>query len=325
MNDADCAAGAEVAVCIAGQLRSLERPHLQRVMRATWGRVGRGCVDLFMDIGIDGYRATNNHGPGFAKSIENASAAVETLRPLEWRVSSVPMPNPRAAPGLDCVRESGAAAATDPVRRLCVKGPSVEGVSDAGTSCEARNCTHCAVTNYYANAERIAACAATARAAGERLGRRYRYFAYHRPDLQLYGIPPYREWDFGKAPLADEGLNRSALFCAPRPQYAIPSDFFGIVGFAHIDAVAGMAAFTKGCHSKARHVELGCQADGWPSWHSSECLVRASFARRGVSVRSLTDLAWPKMLKACRIVRERGTWGMWNSKPGRTRPRRGVA
>ena len=36
-----CPRGAEVAVCIAGQLRSLERPHLQRVMGATWRRVGR--------------------------------------------------------------------------------------------------------------------------------------------------------------------------------------------------------------------------------------------------------------------------------------------
>ena len=77
------------------------------------------------------------------------------------------------------------------------------GGAGAGSSCEAANCTHCAVTNYYANAQRVSNCAEMARASGEKLGRKYKYFIYHRPDLQLYGIPPYAEWDFSRPPLAD--------------------------------------------------------------------------------------------------------------------------
>ena len=50
------------------------------------------------------------------------------------------------------------------------------------------------------------------------MARPYRYFAFHRPDMWLYGIPPYAGWAF-----ADAGLARTALFCDGGASHASPN------------------------------------------------------------------------------------------------------
>ena len=237
-------------------------------------------------------------------------------------MSSAPMAT-HAAPGLDCFRDAGSSSSM----KLCHKGPSVESDS-AGQSlpCTSDDCTHCAVTSYYGHAQRVASCAEMVRSAATRLGRQYKYFAYHRPDLLLYGIPPYAEWRFDAKPKGgsgggggEHGLARRAFFCAPLP-HAPPSDFFGIFSYEHIDLVAGMARFTMGCQPRARNVRAHsrwCNDRGWPAWHTSECLLHAAYARAGVRIESLTDDYWPQMRRPCRILRDRSKeLGAGASPPG---------
>lgn len=209
----------EVAVCVVGQLRTGERAGLQRQMRSAWDRVGTSCVDVFVSLGIEAVEETANHGASAAKAYENASSMVARLRPLESHVSSAPMPT-SAAPGLDCRRDA------TPPPRLCHKGPSLVRPEARLLPCWDDSCTHCAATAYYAHASRLASCARTVRSAAARLGRRYRYFVHHRPDLWLYGMPRYEEWPFGNASRAiavgarADGLRGRRAAAAPRATFA---------------------------------------------------------------------------------------------------------
>jgi hypothetical protein len=290
-----------VAVCVVGQLRAASRGVLPGAIRRAWDRVGPDCVDIYLSIGIEPVLETNNHPGSAAKSYANVSMAVSQLRPVEWHVSSLPLRS-HAAPGLSCVRRPG----EQEPETLCHKGPSAEASYPPGETC-ADNCSHCAVTNYYGNYQRISSCAAMVMDAQARLGRRYEYFVYHRPDLLLYGMPPYPRWRFDA--IDDAALARSALFCAPTSRFEYPQDFFGVISFRHISIVAEMASFAMECQSRRRNVQLGCRASGWPAWHTAECLLHAAFARRGVRVRALTtDELWPAMRRSCRIVRDRNAY-----------------
>ena len=279
---------------------------VQKTMRHAWDRVGPGCVDIFLSLGLEKVEATNNHPEWPEMAYENASAMAKHLRPVEHRLSYESLPT-SAGPSLDCVREGGDLQTGV---KLCHKGPSKE-VSDASaaTQCSDAACTHCAVTSYYGHATRVAACADMVRSASRRLHREYKFFVYHRPDLLLYGIPPIGKWDFKSRVTGERAdLSRTAFFCAPLPHHP-PSDYFGVFRFEHIHLVAQLARRTMACQPRAVNVRAHrhwCADRGWPAWHTAECLLHAIFAKDGVRIESLTDEYWPSMQRSCRILR--GKW-----------------
>lgn len=295
----------EVAVCIVGQLRTAARERAQHRIREAWDRVGRSCVDIFLSIGIEPVVATQNHAAYPAASHSNASALANVLKPIEWHVSAIPMAT-AVAPSLDCHRREEDAAHGG--MTLCHKGPSVETSLSSALPCTSDECTHCAVTSYFGHAERVSSCALMVQTAAKRLGRKYKYFVHHRPDIFLFGLPPYAEWRFPRHNGGDPGAQRAALFCAPLPQ-APPSDFFGIFAYDDLPLVIGLSNFTRTCQSRRRNVGSSskwCNDRGWPAWHTSECLLHAAYGRGGLRVASLTDEYWPHMRRACRILREGG-------------------
>ena len=75
--------------------------------------------------------------------------------------------------------------------------------------------------------------------AQRRLARPYRYFAFHRPDMWLYGIPPYAGWAF-----ADAGLTRTALFCDGGASYVY--DIFALMSYTQVPIVAGLGSRDEG-------------------------------------------------------------------------------
>ena len=295
----------EVAVCIVGQLRTAARERAQQRIREAWDRVGRSCVDIFLSIGIEPVVATQNHAAYPAGSHSNASALANVLKPIEWHVSAIPMAT-AVAPSLDCHRREE--DATHGGMTLCHKGPSVETSLSSALPCTSDECTHCAVTSYFGHAERVSSCALMVQTAAKRLGRKYKYFVHHRPDIFLFGLPPYAEWRFPRHNGGDPVAPRAALFCAPLPQ-APPSDFFGIFAYDDLPLVIGLSNFTRTCQSRRRNVGSSskwCNDRGWPAWHTSECLLHAAYGRGGLRVASLTDEYWPHMRRACRIIREGG-------------------
>lgn len=299
MTRMDCASP-EVAVCVVGQLRRGAEPRLQRFIRAAWSGVGNGCVDIYLSLGIEAVEATVGHGPSPAKSLENATALVHQLRPVEYHVSSVPMPT-HATSTLDCLRDSD-----QNVTQLCHKGPSIESSNASGLRCNHGSCSHCAVTAYYGHASRLASCAQMAQAAASRLGRSYKFFVHHRPDLLLYGIPQYSEWRLG-TPFGN-ATRSAALYCTPAPGLP-PSDFLGVVAWQHVHLVGGIDRFMMACQSRRATVRASkrwCNDHRFPAWHTPECLLHAAYARGGVRVLSLNDPEhWPKLRKSCRIFRDR--------------------
>ena len=305
----------EIAVCVVGQLRAAARPKLARNLRAAWDRVGPGCVDLYLHIGLEAQVATANHRALRGSSYENASVAAVALRPVEWRATTYPLVRPNA----NCTMDDGGGAASATV---CQKRPFNERANQTETGCGDASCTHCSASAYFPQAIRIAACAGMVMEAQKRLARPYRYFAFHRPDMWLYGIPPYAGWAF-----ADAGLTRTALFCDGGASYVY--DIFALMSYTQVPIVAGLGGLYARCQSKHENLALGCLASGWPQWctktltltrtrtrtrtptlaptrHQSECILKTAFARQGVATATAT--MWPAFLRSCRVVREKGFW-----------------
>ena len=283
----------EIAVCIVGQLRTAARPKLASNLRGVWNRVGPGCVDLYLHVGLEGGVATANHRASRGSSYENASSAAIALRPLEWRATTYPLVLPRANCTMDDAGE--AASAT-----VCQKRPHDERGNHTETGCSHASCTHCSTSAYFPQAVRIAACASMVMDAQKRLARPYRYFAFHRPDMWLYGIPPYASWTF-----ADVGLTRTALFCDGGASYV--HDVFALTSYAHVSIFAGLGELYSRCQSKHENRALGCLATGWPQWHQSECILKTAFARKGVTTGAAT--MWVAFRRSCRIIRDAGDRG----------------
>ena len=82
----------EVAVCVVGQLRMGAKMSVQKTMRHAWNRVGPGCVDIFLSLGLEKVEATNNHPEWPEMAYENATAMVKHLRPVEHRLSYESLP-----------------------------------------------------------------------------------------------------------------------------------------------------------------------------------------------------------------------------------------
>ena len=236
----------EIAVCVVGQLRAAARPKLARNLRAAWDRVGPGCVDLYLHIGLEAQVATANHRALRGSSYENASVAAVALRPVEWRATTYPLVRPNA----NCTMDDGGGAASATV---CQKRPFNERANQTETGCGDASCTHCSASAYFPQAIRIAACAGMVMEAQKRLARPYRYFAFHRPDMWLYGIPPYAGWAF-----ADAGLTRTALFCDGGASYVY--DIFALMSYTQVPIVAGLGGLYARCQSKHENLALGCLA-----------------------------------------------------------------
>ena len=211
---------ASVAVCITGQLRFGARENVAAQLRRAWDRVGLNCVDIYVNLGIEGAEATVNHPLYTATTHENASVFMNALRPVDFRVTAYSLAQHTAA-GRDCHmtrRNASVKVAAAPAlsTRLCHKGPSFEQSSTRDlTPCQSAECTHCAVTQYYPQVQRVSACAAMVREGEARLGRSYKWFVSHRPDLHIFGIPKIHEWhaSFKLAPYEDRSLAHTGLFC----------------------------------------------------------------------------------------------------------------
>ena len=281
----------EVAVCIVGQLRTASRPKLARNLRTAWDRVGADCVDLYLHVGLEGRVATSNHRAYPGASYENASTAAIALRPIEWRATTYPLRLPKA----NCTMDANDATARSST--VCQKRPSDERDLAAEPNCGHANCTHCSTSQFFPQADRIAACASMVMAAQRRMARPYRYFVFHRPDMWLYGIPRYKEWSF-----LDPGLARTALFCQGNEAYV--GDLFGLVAYSHVSIFAGLGELYSRCQSKRENQAFGCQTSGWPQWHQSECIMKTAFNRRGVDTAKAT--MWASFLKSCRVIRDAG-------------------
>lgn len=292
-----------VAVCIVGQLRTGARVKLAQRVREAWSNVGKGCVDIFLDVGIEARVATANHRAAPAQSHDNASLAASILRPIEWRVSTHQFSAP--AEQLSCAWRDGARGQGD---KICHKLPWTEANlrGEKRGSCGNETCTHCATTGYYAQAQRLAGCAAMVQSAARRLRRSYEYFVFHRPDMWLYGLPNYAEWQF-----SNSGRMSTALFCDASK--AMASDFLAIMAYRHISVVAALNATFMACQSKRDNLLLGCNARGYPSWHQPECILHTAFARHGIGTEIVP---WKHLVRSCRIVRDRDE--RW-SVPHRTR------
>ena len=138
----------EVAVCVVGQLRAAARPKLARNLRATWDRVGPGCVDLYLHIGLEAQVATANHRAARGSSYENASVAAIALRPIEWRATTYPLVLPNA----NCTMDDGGGAAFvghHPSATVCQKRPFNEKANQTETGCGHASCTHCSASAYF--------------------------------------------------------------------------------------------------------------------------------------------------------------------------------
>lgn len=281
-----------VAVCIVGQLRTGARVKLARQVRKTWSNVGDKCVDIFFDVGIEARAATANHRAAPAQSYDNASLTASILRPIEWRVSTHHFSSPEDQ--LTCASPDDARGRGD---KLCHKRPWTDANLRGGTreNCSDSACTHCAATGYYAQAQRLAGCAAMVQSAARRLRRSYEYFVFHRPDMWLYGLPNYAEWQF-----SDAGLSRTALFCDASK--AMANDFLAIMAYRHISVVSGLNATYMACQSRRDNLRLGCNARGYPSWHQSECILHTAFARHGIRTETAP---WKLLIRSCRIVRDK--------------------
>ena len=136
----------EIAVCVVGQLRAAARPKLARNLRAAWDRVGPGCVDLYLHIGLEPQVATANHRALRGSSYENASVAAVALRPVEWRATTYPLVRPNA----NCTMDDGGGAASATV---CQKRPFNERANQTETGCGDASCTHCSASAYFPQGE----------------------------------------------------------------------------------------------------------------------------------------------------------------------------
>ena len=280
-------------MCVVGQLRTAARPKLARNLRSAWNRIGQGCVDIFLQVGIEPQIAASGHSAQPAASVENASVAAAALRPLEWRVTSYSW----AQPWANCTMDEAEPRADSAV--VCHKRPWDE-VTAGGRMCNVKQCTHCSASVYYAQADRIAACAEMAITAQRRLARPYRWFVFHRPDIWLYGIPRYVAWASPGAGGLQEG---AAHFCNGNGNFV--SDFFGLVAWPRASLVARLGEHYRRCQSKRANGALGCRTEtGWPSWHYSECILRTAFVRHGMEAKALEGPMWEGVRRSCRIVRE---------------------
>lgn len=288
----------EIAVCVVGQLRTAARPKLASNLRAVWDRVGPGCVDLYLHVGLEGRVATANHRAHTGSSYENVSIAAIALRPVEWRATTYPLVLPKA----NCTMGAARGLASGGPGTVCQKRPYDERGNETETNCGHDSCTHCSAGSYFPQAIRIAACASMVMDAQKRLARPYRYFAFHRPDMWLYGIPSYANWDF-----ADGGLKSTALFCDGGAAYV--HDVFALTSYSHVSIFAGLGELYTRCQSKRENMALGCNRlnNVWPHWHQSECIMKTAFARQGVRTEKAT--MWGKFIRSCRIVREPGDRG----------------
>ena len=269
-----CDDGAEIAVCVVGQLRTASRLSVSSQLRKAWDGIGRGCTDIFVDVGND------NHTRFFSRMHtyneipqDSAAQAIRMLKPVAWRITaSESTPWPRCAlPGSSV--------------HVCEKGHDFDRCSD-------ERCTHCERNDIFPYVRRIARCASSVLASGRST---YSWFAFHRPDMYLWGIPNIATW----RRLHNE--TDAVYFCG---EGFGMSDGFQVLPYEIVPLLANkLEGRIISCSARADFANIStCQEAR--QWASPECAFMRMYQAERLKIRSMTKRKRLLMkASACRILR----------------------
>ena len=264
----------EVAVCIVGQLRTASRLSISSQLRRAWDNVGQGCADVFVDVGNDNHTRFMSRMHTYSEIPQDSMAsAIKMLKPVSWRIS---------------ISESTAwpqCSVSGTTTHVCNKGHDFD-------QCMDDRCTHCRRNDIFPYVRRIARCASSVLASG-RSG--YSWFAFHRPDMYLWGVPNIATW----RRLRNE--TDAVYFCG---EGFGMSDGFQVLPIELVPLLA---------HKLERHI-ISCSARAdfanistcnvAQHWASPECAFMHMYEAEHLKIRSMTKRKRLLMRSsACRILR----------------------
>lgn len=310
-----------VAVCIVGQFRGSVTTGLLQETKDRWLRVGDRCIDFYLMAGIEAQDPTWWAKNGCRSVIsDERKTALRILQPVRWRMwnGSTPVDVNASIPDLKFdLRHDDVHGTSECIRPSDFNSKSVLcGANQSVSDCKQPSCTHCQYpTHSHVSAAsvqsqfhrfllnpvyRLQLCVNEVRHHEHKIGRKYTYFAFQRPDMHWMGVmPPLTRWS---SLLPKSNRTYTALFCPSSEGctfgHCVP-DYFALMRREAMQQVFGndkspiLNTYAQ-CQSRQTNIRFGGDAH---KYFVPETVMHVSFARQHVQPVSA------RVLHSCRLER----------------------